>query len=54
MACRLPSLHLLVAVPPVQINKKYTYQGYADNSTWSRGHSWAVAGFAIMYKVGGP
>lgn len=32
------------------INKRYTYQGFSDNSTWARGHSWAVLGFAMMYQ----
>jgi len=27
-----------------------TSQGYADNSTWSRGQSWGIYGFANMYK----
>eukprot|EP00878_Enallax_costatus_P035764 GHUV01039978.1.p1 GENE.GHUV01039978.1~~GHUV01039978.1.p1 ORF type:complete len:306 (+),score=41.19 GHUV01039978.1:549-1466(+) len=32
-----------------EINKRYTYQGYSDDSTWARGQSWAVLGFALMY-----
>lgn len=32
------------------VHAQYTYQGYADNSTWSRGQSWAIAGFSLMYK----
>ncbi|KAJ3329802.1 hypothetical protein HDU76_007104 [Blyttiomyces sp. JEL0837] len=27
-----------------------TAQGYSDNSTWSRGHAWAIKGFTIAYK----
>ncbi|KAH9915796.1 glycoside hydrolase family 88 protein [Epithele typhae] len=30
--------------------KQRTYQGYADNSTWSRGQEWGIYGFATMYK----
>ncbi|KAI0668478.1 d-4,5 unsaturated-glucuronyl hydrolase-like protein [Trametes maxima] len=30
--------------------RQRTSQGYADNSTWSRGQSWGIYGFANMYK----
>ncbi|KAI0781386.1 d-4,5 unsaturated-glucuronyl hydrolase-like protein [Trametes elegans] len=30
--------------------RQRTSQGYADNSTWSRGESWGIYGFANMYK----
>jgi len=30
-----------------------TFQGYADDSCWSRGHSWGVYGFPIAYSYTG-
>lgn len=29
---------------------RQTNQGYADNSTWARGQSWAIYGFTMMYR----
>ncbi|KAL5527581.1 hypothetical protein ACEPAG_6382 [Sanghuangporus baumii] len=30
--------------------RRRTAQGYSDNSTWSRGQSWGIYGFAQMYQ----
>ena len=32
-----------------QAMQGYTHQGYADESCWSRGHAWAIHGFAQSY-----
>lgn len=32
------------------VKKKYTAQGYSDSSTWSRGESWAIYGYAKMFQ----
>eukprot|EP00775_Hariotina_reticulata_P002251 gene2251-2563_t len=35
------------------VNKRYTYQGMDDNTTWARGQSWAVYGMAAMHNETG-
>lgn len=30
-----------------------TFQGYSDDSTWSRGHAWGILGFPIAYSYTG-
>jgi rhamnogalacturonyl hydrolase YesR len=32
------------------VRKKATFQGFSDESTWARGHSWAVYGFTMCYR----
>ncbi|KAJ3564120.1 hypothetical protein NP233_g8509 [Leucocoprinus birnbaumii] len=32
------------------VTAKKTVQGFADNSTWSRGEAWGIYGFANMFK----
>jgi hypothetical protein len=39
--------------PPGAVNKKYTYQGHAANSTWARGQAWALAGFGMLHSATG-
>jgi unsaturated chondroitin disaccharide hydrolase len=47
------STHHVVEYNPVRgtVNRRYTYQGHAHESTWSRGQAWAMAGFAKMYAA---
>lgn len=32
------------------VKEKFTAQGYSDDSTWSRGESWALHGYAKLYQ----
>jgi unsaturated chondroitin disaccharide hydrolase len=33
-----------------EVLKKETHQGYADESMWARGQTWAIYGYAMMYR----
>jgi unsaturated chondroitin disaccharide hydrolase len=33
-----------------QVKRKYTLQGYNDESCWSRGQGWGIYGFALAYR----
>jgi len=34
-----------------QVNAKQTWQGLNDESEWSRGQSWAIYGYTMMYRM---
>lgn len=32
------------------VNRKFTIQGYGNNSVWARGQAWAIYGFTMAYR----
>lgn len=48
------SYHLVDYDPKTgRVLKKQTVQGYADESSWSRGQSWGLYGYTMMYRETG-
>ncbi len=45
------SYHVAVYDPTTgDLIKGVTHQGYADNTMWARGQSWAIYGYTVMYR----
>jgi unsaturated chondroitin disaccharide hydrolase len=45
------SYHLVIYNPKTgEVSKKQTVQGAADTSAWSRGQSWGLYGYTLMYR----
>lgn len=45
------SYHVICYDPETgEVTGKETAQGYADNSTWSRGQAWAIYGYTMTYR----
>lgn len=48
------SFHVVAYNPETgEINSRETYQGFAHNSTWSRGQGWGIYGFTMVYRETG-
>ncbi|RKR83702.1 glycosyl hydrolase family 88 [Mucilaginibacter gracilis] len=48
------SYHLVSYDPETgEVIKKQTHQGYADESAWARGQSWALYGYTMCYRETG-
>lgn len=48
------SYHLVDYDPQTgEVKGKQTVQGYSDSSAWSRGQSWGLYGFTMMYRATG-
>lgn len=44
------SYHVICYDENGKVLVKKQHQGYQDESTWSRGHAWAIYGFVTMYR----
>lgn len=47
------SYHVVCYDANGNVQGRETAQGYADNSTWSRGHAWAIYGYTMIYRETG-
>ncbi|MFY9160551.1 glycoside hydrolase family 88 protein [Aquirufa ecclesiirivi] len=44
------SYHVVLYDEEGKVLAKKQHQGYQDESTWTRGHAWAIYGFTTMYR----
>lgn len=44
------SYHVILYDEEGKVLAKKQHQGYQDESTWTRGHAWAIYGFTTMYR----
>ncbi len=44
------SHHVICYDPDGKVLAKKQHQGYQDESTWTRGHAWAIYGYVAMYR----
>ena len=44
------SYHVICYDPEGKVLVKKQHQGYQDETTWSRGHAWAIYGYVAMYR----
>ncbi|MEY2792605.1 MAG: hypothetical protein RJA76_597, partial [Bacteroidota bacterium] len=44
------SYHVICYGPNGEVLAKKQHQGYQDESTWTRGHAWAIYGYVMTYR----